>query len=168
MRTADDGDDSYLDAVIHEVMRLRPSVPATGRRATRDTEINGVRIPEGGYAILSIIGVHERPDVYESPLSFNPERFMDSRPGTYTWLTFGGGPHRCLGGAFALFEARTLMRTLLRSYTIRPEPGAPSKPSHPSDARAGQPRHGHAGPAALTAALAGSPTVPPLTRTPAR
>src|SRR4051812_12478557 len=131
-RAIDEGDDGYLDAVIAEVMRIRPSVPMTGRRAMRDVEVNGIRVPTGAYALIATMRVHERPDVYDAPLEFRPERFVGTRPGTYTWLTFGGGPHRCMGGAFALFEARVLLRTLLREHTIRPEAGrvAPCKATH--------------------------------------
>jgi hypothetical protein len=104
----------------------------TGRRAMRDVEVNGIRVPAGAYVMLATMRVHERPDVYDEPLAFRPERFVGRRPGTYTWLTFGGGPHRCMGGAFALFEARVLLRTLLREHTIAPEAGpvAPCKATH--------------------------------------
>jgi hypothetical protein len=131
-RAIDAGDDGYLDAVIAEVMRIRPSVPMTGRRAMRDVEVNGIRVPAGAFVLLATMRVHERPDVYDEPLAFKPERFVGKRPGTYTWLTFGGGPHRCMGGAFALFEARVLLRTLLREHTIAPEAGpvAPCKTTH--------------------------------------
>ena len=49
-----------------------------------------------------------------SALAFRPERFLSSRPGTYTWLPFGGGVYRGPGAEFALFEARMLLRTLLQ------------------------------------------------------
>jgi cytochrome P450 len=117
------GDHAYLDAVIAEVMRLRPAFPATGRRARRDVDLDGLRVPRGTMLIISVMAVHERADVYADPLEFRPERFLQSRPGTYTWLPFGGGAHRCLGASFALFESRVLMRTLLRARSMRP--GAP-------------------------------------------
>jgi cytochrome P450 len=123
LRAVDEGDDAYLDAVIAEVMRLRPIVPMTGRRALRDIDVNGVRVPKGAFVMVATMRVHERPDIYDEPLAFRPERFVGSRPGTWTWLTFGGGPHRCLGGAFAQFEARVLLRTMLRDHTLLPESG---------------------------------------------
>jgi cytochrome P450 family 135 len=132
-RRLDDSDHTYLDAVIAEVMRQRPSIPATGRRALQDTTVNGIRVPTGTYVVVSVIGLHERDDIYPHPLTFSPQRFLDTRPGTYTWLTFGGGPHRCLGGPFALFEARTLISTILQHHTIQPASGPPAKPriTHP-------------------------------------
>ncbi len=131
--SVDAGEDAYLDAVIAEVMRLRPAFPFTGRRVVRDFDLNGIRVPRGALVVLSIMAVHERPHAYPDPLTFRPERFLDVRPGTYTWLTFGGGAHRCLGAAFAQFESRVLMRTLLQQRElIAVEPRSePPRRTHP-------------------------------------
>ena len=102
----------YADAVVHEAMRLRPSFPFTGRRAVRDTELAGLSVRRGTMLVISVMAVHEREDVYPEPRAFRPERFLDRRPGTYTWLAFGGGPHRCIGASLALFESRILLREL--------------------------------------------------------
>jgi cytochrome P450 len=133
VESVDAGEDAYLDAAVAEVMRLRPAFPFTGRRVRRDFDLNGVRVPAGAMLIVSIMAVHERADIYEDPLEFRPERFLDARPGTYTWLAFGGGAHRCLGAALALFESRVLLRTLLQHRRLRaPEPRAePPRRAHP-------------------------------------
>lgn len=115
--------DTYLDAVVAEVMRLRPVSPFTGRRALRDTEINGIAIPRGAIVIVPILLIHESERHYPDPLAFRPERFLDQRPSTSTWLTFGAGAHRCLGAQFALAEARILFRTVLEHRRIAPIPG---------------------------------------------
>lgn len=129
-RSIESGDDSYLDAVIYEVMRLRPAVPATGRRVLRDNVFNGIRLPKGAVVVIPILAVHERPDIYDDPLAFRPERFLNSPPGTYTWLPFGAGAHRCLGAKLATFEARVLFRTLLQHRSLTALPGAPAR-AHP-------------------------------------
>lgn len=119
---ADSGDrarlDAYLDAVVAEVMRLRPVSPFTGRRALRDTVINGVHIPKGAIVIVPILLIHESPQHYPDPMVFRPERFLDERPNGHLWLTFGAGPHRCLGASFALAEARILFRTIIEQRRI--------------------------------------------------
>ncbi|WP_280355718.1 cytochrome P450 [Nocardia otitidiscaviarum] len=129
---ADAGDrdrlDAYLDAVVAETMRLRPVSPFTGRRALRDTEINGVRIPKGAIVIVPILLIHESPEHYPDPLVFRPERFLDARPNGHTWLTFGAGPHRCLGASFALAEARILFRTVLEHRRIATTPDVVEPP----------------------------------------
>jgi hypothetical protein len=133
VRGADTGDDRYLDAVIAEALRLRPAFPFTGRRVIRDFDLDGVRVPAGALIVISIIALHERPDLYPEPLAFRPERFLDTRPGTYTWLPFGGGVHRCLGAAFAQFESRVLLRRLLQERTLRAVGGRSERPrrAHP-------------------------------------
>ncbi len=125
-----EGDESYLDAVIAEVLRLRPVFPFTGRRVMGDFELGPVKVPAGTFLIISIMALHERPDLYPEPLSFDPGRFCGSRPGTYTWLPFGGGVHRCLGAAFALFESRVLMRTLLAQRALVAADPRPETPRH--------------------------------------
>jgi cytochrome P450 len=110
----DRGEDAYLDAVIAESMRLRPALPVTGRRAMRAFNLNGLLVPGGAYIVIVIMALHERADLHPDPLAFRPERFLSSRPGTYTWLPFGGGVYRCVGDEFVLFEARVLLRTLLQ------------------------------------------------------
>jgi cytochrome P450 family 135 len=129
----DAGDDAYLDAVIAEVLRLRPVFPFTGRKAVAEFELGPIRVPSGTFLIISIMALHERPDLYPDPLTFDPDRFSHTRPGTYTWLPFGGGVHRCLGAAFALFESRVLMRTLLTHRVLLaadPRPEMPRR-AHP-------------------------------------
>ncbi|MEV6325717.1 cytochrome P450 [Nocardia sp. NPDC051787] len=129
---ADAGDqarlDAYLDAVVAETMRLRPVSPFTGRRALRDTVINGVHIPKGAIVIVPILLIHESPRHYADPMVFRPERFLDERPKSHTWLTFGAGPHRCLGANFALLEARILFRTVLQQRRIDATPGSVEPP----------------------------------------
>jgi cytochrome P450 len=133
VRSVAAGEDAYLDAVIAEVMRLRPAFPFTGRRAVRDLELNGLRVRKGTMVVISIIALHERDDIYDDPMTFRPERFLEARPGTYTWLSFGGGPHRCIGASLALFESRVLIRTLLERRRLRPADPRPERPrrTHP-------------------------------------
>jgi cytochrome P450 len=125
--SVDAGELAYLDAVITEVMRLRPTFPFTGRRAVRDFSLDGVRIPKGALVVISIMAVHERDDLYDDPMAFRPERFLGQRAGTYSWLSFGGGPHRCIGASLAVFVSRVLLRTLLERRRLRPADPRPER-----------------------------------------
>ena len=87
-------------------MRLRPVFPMTARLAAEPFELPGLTIPAGTMVVPYITLVHRRADLYPDPLTFRPERFLDTRAGTYTWIPFGGGPRRCIGAAFSLTEAR--------------------------------------------------------------
>jgi len=119
-RAALDGDDDYIDAVVKETMRLRPAFPLTVRLAAQDFELPGLTIPAGTTVIPFITLLNRRPDLYDEPLAFRPERFLNANPGTYSWIPFGGGRRRCLGAGFAQMEARTVLRTLLRAATVVP------------------------------------------------
>ncbi|MCB1286931.1 MAG: cytochrome P450 [Mycobacterium sp.] len=115
------GDDTYLDAVITETLRLRPTVPFTARMVNRDVVINNTHLPQGSMVWLYINAIHRRADLYDQPDEFRPERFLGTRPDPYHWLPFGGGINRCLGAHMAQFEMRVLLRTILQELTVAPE-----------------------------------------------
>jgi cytochrome P450 len=117
--------DRYLNAVIHETMRLRPPLPLFDRMVCEPIEVLGHRIPEGAVMACNIVAAHRRPDVYPEPLAFRPERFLENGPETYSWIPFGGGVRRCLGAAFALYEMRIVLRMLVERTELEavdPEP----------------------------------------------
>ncbi|MYR07371.1 cytochrome P450 [Gordonia sp. SID5947] len=116
-QTLADGDDTYLDAVITETLRLRPTVPFTVRAVNHDVVLDDVFLPRGSMVFLYINGIHRRADLYDAPDEFRPERFVGVTPDPSHWLPFGGGINRCLGGQMAMFEARVLLRTILREFT---------------------------------------------------
>ena len=114
------GDDGYVDAVVKETLRLRPVLPIVVRRLTEPMEIGGRLLPAGVSVVPCIHLIHRRPDVYPEPRRFRPERFLEEPAGTYTWIPFGGGVRRCLGGSFAVFEMKTVLSELAVSRQLRP------------------------------------------------
>jgi cytochrome P450 family 135 len=115
----DGGDETYLDAVVKEVLRLRPVIALVLRRLTEPMEIGGRMLPAGVNVAPCIYLIHRRADVYEEPRAFRPERFLEQPPGTYTWIPFGGGVRRCLGASFAQFEIKVVLRELVARLDIR-------------------------------------------------
>lgn len=113
----DDGD--YLDAVVKETLRVRPILTDVARRLTAPTEIGGYRLPEGTLVMPAIALVQLLPEVYPDPHAFRPERFLEGQPEPYTWIPFGGGIRRCLGAAFATFEIKVVLRTILARAKLR-------------------------------------------------
>jgi cytochrome P450 family 135 len=116
----EDGGDEYLDAVIKETLRLRPVIALVLRKLVEPMEIGGYLLPAGVSVAPSIYLVHRRPDVYPQPERFRPERFLEQPAGTYTWIPFGGGVRRCLGGAFAEFEMSVVLRELIARRSLTP------------------------------------------------
>ena len=152
-------DDDYLDAAVKETMRLRPVLPIVVRHLAAPVEVAGTRLPQGVAVAPCIHLMHRRPDVYPEPERFRPERFLERPADTYTWIPFGGGTRRCLGGAFAMFEMKTVLRTLARLG--HPAPAQPEAERVRRRAVTLAPEHGarivwRPGYAAGTAAAAGS------------
>lgn len=122
------GEDAYLQAVIQETLRLRPVISIVLRRLVEPTELGGRLLPAGAAIVPSIYLVHRRPEIYPQPREFIPERFLDEGAGspaerginTYTWIPFGGGVRRCLGGAFAQYEMEVVLRELILRRTVAP------------------------------------------------
>jgi cytochrome P450 len=119
--------EGYLEATIHETMRSRPVIPIIGRRVKRPWQLGDYRVPPETAVLISILLVHHREDVYPDPFAFRPERFVGVKPGTYTWIPFGGGVRRCLGGAFAQFEMRAVLAELVRRRTLEPSRSEPER-----------------------------------------
>jgi cytochrome P450 len=121
----EEGDDTYLDAVVKEALRLRPVIAGVGRKVRGPFELNGRTIPVGTELNPSISIVHRRPDIYPQPEEFRPERFLEGGwagvmpPDTYSWIPFGGGVRRCLGASFALMEMREVIRRVLERTDLR-------------------------------------------------
>ncbi len=125
-----EGHDSYLDAVATETLRVRPVVPSVGRLLTSNAELGGFEVPSGTAVMPSIYLVHTRADLYPEPYEFRPERFLEGAPDTFGWIPFGGGTRRCLGAAFASFEMKVVLRTLLRRAELRPATDRPEPYGH--------------------------------------
>ncbi|MBK9259542.1 MAG: cytochrome P450 [Polyangiaceae bacterium] len=108
----------YLDAVVHETLRLHPIVPDVPRQLARPLEVEGYRLPAGtGIAVATTL-LHTRPDIYPEPERFRPERFLERKFSPFEYTPFGGGARRCLGAAFATYEMKIVLGTLLSRYRL--------------------------------------------------
>ncbi|WP_320669230.1 cytochrome P450 [Patulibacter defluvii] len=115
------GEDAYLDAVVTETLRLRPVLAIVVRELQEDVQIGDHLLPKGTRVTPCIQLVHRRPDIYPDPDAFRPERWLDQKPGTYTWFPFGGGVRRCLGASFALFESKRVLAAIVAGVDLVPE-----------------------------------------------
>src|SRR2546423_9805 len=124
-----EGDETYLDAVVKEALRLRPVIPGIGRVVRGEPfELGGYTVPPGTEINPSIGVIHRRGDRYPRPSEFRPERFLeDDAPDTYTWVPFGGGTRRCLGASFAQLEMKVVIKRVLERTELRPVGGKPER-----------------------------------------
>lgn len=122
------GDESFLEAVLNESMRLRPVVATSQRVLTEPMEIGGHTLEPRTTVLTAIWLIHRRPDLYPDPFAFRPERFLDTRPGTYTWVPFGGGVRRCIGSNFAPMEMKVVLKKILSEVKLEPARAALERP----------------------------------------
>jgi cytochrome P450 len=115
----------YLEAVCSETLRLEPVAPLIGRQLRKGLTLQGYALAPGTPVGISILQVHRRPDLYPDPERFRPERFLERSYTPFEYLPFGGGARRCLGAAFALYEMKLVLASILRKYDLRPASDAP-------------------------------------------
>jgi cytochrome P450 len=129
--------EEYMQAVIHETMRVRPVVPLVVRILKEPLRVGEHELPAGTRVAPSIYLTNRDPRVYEAPEEFRPERFMGIQPETFSWIPFGGGIRRCIGASFALLEMKLMLRTIL--FELEPslpvEHGRRRRPSAKSGRR---------------------------------
>jgi cytochrome P450 family 135 len=117
------GGDDYLDATIKETLRARPVILDVVRKLTAPARIGGHELPAGTFVLPAIAALHYREDLFPAPHEFRPERFLDGKADTYSWIPFGGGVRRCIGAAFAEYEMRVVLRAILeRARLSAPDP----------------------------------------------
>jgi cytochrome P450 family 135 len=126
------GNDTFVKALVYEVLRWRPPVIDTVRLLTEATEAGGTCLPAQTLVMVAPLLIHQHPRLYASPSAFVPDRFVGlgrggNRPNPLGWIPFGGGARRCLGATLATMEIETVLSTLLANVTLtasdpRPEP----------------------------------------------
>lgn len=118
---ADAGGSQLREATLLEVQRVRPVIDITLRQVRAETlQLGRWTLPEGQKLVVNIRLMHDNEDLFPNARAFDPDRFVGVRPGTFSWIPFGGGSRRCIGAAFATMEMNVVLRTLLRDFTLEP------------------------------------------------
>ncbi|BAZ21968.1 cytochrome P450 [Kalymmatonema gypsitolerans NIES-4073] len=109
----------YLTAVCQETLRLYPVTAHTNpRKLKAPLEIMGYQFDPGTVLIGLSYLTHQREDLYPQPKQFNPERFLERQFAPYEYLPFGGGYRGCIGMAFAQFEMKLVLATILSGWQL--------------------------------------------------
>lgn len=117
----------YLDAVCQETLRIHPVATEVGRLLREPIEMLGCTLPAGATVMVSALLLHDREDIYPDPRTFRPERFLERKFSPFEYIPFGGGSRRCIGAAFAMYEMKIVLATLLRRDRFRLANDAPVK-----------------------------------------
>ncbi len=121
----------YTKMVLNETMRLYPPVWMIARRAIADDVVGGFRVAANSIVFMSPYVTQRHPGLWDNPEGFDPERFRTDKEGErprFSFFPFGGGPHLCIGNAFAMLEAQILLATLAQKFRLDLVPGLPVAP----------------------------------------
>ena len=103
-----------------ELLRHDTSVMGLYRRATVDTVIGGVPVPQGATVWVSYAAANRDPALFDAP-----ETLQCPRANVRQHLTFGYGAHYCVGSLLARLQLReAIARTAKCFPSMRLEPGA--------------------------------------------
>jgi cholest-4-en-3-one 26-monooxygenase len=107
--------DDIPATVAQELVRIACPFTHLSRTATKDVELHGQEIKQGDKIAMLFAAGNFDPEVFDEPRTFNLAREQN------THLSFGRGPHKCLGQHIAALEIKILLEELLqRTTTIEP------------------------------------------------
>ncbi|MFY1676907.1 MULTISPECIES: cytochrome P450 [unclassified Streptomyces] len=104
------GGDCEIATAVDEVLRWASPSMHFGRSAVRDTEIHGVRVGEGDIVTLWHASANRDERVFDRPDTFDLGRAPNKQ------ISFGYGPHFCVGSYLAKVEISELLMAL-RDFT---------------------------------------------------
>jgi len=121
----------YLNAVVHESLRLYPPAFIMARMNLETVTLGGYEIPPRTTLLASQWVMHRDPRFFEQPEQFLPERWLDGLedrlpPGAY--FPFGDGPRRCIGQGFAQLETALVIAAIAQKFSFRRTKGFPVVP----------------------------------------
>jgi cytochrome P450 len=106
-------DPSLAGAVVNETIRYEPSITIVPRTVLETMEIGGIERPTGSMVFLASASASRDEDVWGDPDVFRPDRFTE--PDTPKLLSFGSGPHYCLGAALARMTMEEVLLAAARA-----------------------------------------------------
>lgn len=113
------GEADAVDAAINEALRLSSPIGLITRIARHEVSVGGVRVPAGQEVMAWICDANHDPHHFPDPHTFEPER-----PASRL-LSFGSGPHYCLGAQLARLEASLVLPAVLRRFPRMAPSGSP-------------------------------------------
>ncbi|KAH6558268.1 hypothetical protein KP509_1Z071300 [Ceratopteris richardii] len=115
----------YLRAVVKETMRLHPVLPLlVPHTAKEQCELSGYDIPSGTQAYVNVWAIGRDPTIWEKPLEFLPERFLNSnidvRGQHFELLPFGSGRRSCPGLVLGINNVHLILASLVQAFDWMP------------------------------------------------
>ncbi|GAA1181795.1 cytochrome P450 [Ornithinimicrobium humiphilum] len=109
-------DDEALTAAAAEALRYFPPVNGLMRRTIAETDVAGVRVPEGQRVCLLLVSANRDAEVFDAPEEFRVDRYLGRGSAQFTAageiMPFGAGRHYCVGARLAQTEMIHALREL--------------------------------------------------------
>ena len=99
-----------IPSAVDEMLRWWTPVMIFRRTAARDTELSGARIKAGDKVVVSFLSANHDERVFDKPMAFDIYRDPNDH------LSFGYGPHFCLGAQLAVAQMRAIFGELTRRF----------------------------------------------------
>ncbi|KAI9246372.1 cytochrome P450 [Sporodiniella umbellata] len=119
------GNLKYLHQVLKETLRKYPPVRVLSKYCKKDCVLpGGYKIKADTPAAIQVYAMHHNKDIYPDPERFDPDRWTpeeEQKRSRFAWLPFSTGPRGCIGMAFALQEAKTVLAMLLHRFEFKHE-----------------------------------------------
>ncbi|KAI7896669.1 cytochrome P450 [Mucor mucedo] len=113
----------YIHKVLKETLRLHAPLRVITKYCKKDCVVpGGYLVKANTNATVSVLNMHMNPEIYKNPAQFDPERFTpeeEQKRSLYAWLPFSTGPRACIGMAFALQEAKTVLAMWLHRFEFK-------------------------------------------------
>ncbi|XP_076464413.1 cytochrome P450 3A8-like [Babylonia areolata] len=110
----------YLEATIHETLRLFPPLAMVNRQAQDPTDIKGIHIPAGCGVTIPIYSIMHDPEYFPDPEVFDPSRYAEENMAKIHPVTnelpFGYGPRKCIGMRLAMLEIKMAAAEIFRRF----------------------------------------------------
>ncbi|XP_031096883.1 LOW QUALITY PROTEIN: flavonoid 3',5'-hydroxylase-like [Ipomoea triloba] len=111
----------YLYAVMKETLRLHPTLPLLVPHCpTQTCLVGGYTVPKGSRVFVNVWAIHRDPSIWENPLDFRPERFLDNKwdftGKDFNYFPFGSGKRICAGMASAERMFMYALASMIHSF----------------------------------------------------
>ncbi len=106
-------DPGLIPGLLEEVLRYNPPVQIIFRHAMEDTELGGVAIPKGSTVMPLLASANRDEAKFADPDTFDIDRKIE-----VPLMSFGQGPHFCLGNYLTRMEAKSALEAVFRRFEV--------------------------------------------------
>jgi cytochrome P450 len=99
---------------VEEALRVAPPTTALHRTIGEDTHFYGAQMKRGDGAAVLLMAANRDPEVFADPNRFHPQRYADR--GQPMPISFGSGPHTCVGNYLAKLESELTLEALFTRW----------------------------------------------------